>query len=281
VGSVRMQDWPGLEIVVVDDGSTDNTSRVLAALSGPDLVVLKQSNQGPAGARNTGIRQSAGRWIAFLDADDEWLPGKIATQLKALQDDPSAAFSYADTIRRSAGIGDRLDRPFRHGEGIFWSLVSGPQFTTCTVLARRECFEEAGLFDTGLRTGEDWDMWLRLADRYGGCYVPRPLALYNERIDPERYSSDLLERCSLRVVSRLFDRPDTLRRRPELAAGRRVVYAWHYSVLAKSHLHRRGLKSFARLAAASIAAHRLGFYFLARNWSRAGELPDLRRLVDK
>jgi glycosyltransferase involved in cell wall biosynthesis len=280
INSVRMQDWPGLEIIVVDDGSTDQTACALSSLRGPDLIVLTQRNQGPAAARNAGIRQAAGKWIAFLDADDEWLPGKLAAQMKTLEEEPSSAFSYTDAIRRSGRAGERLSRPRRDAGDIFWGLISGPQFVMDSVLVRRECFDEAGLFDPELRMGEDWDMWLRLADQYSSCYVPQALALCNEWNEPARYSSNLLERCTLRVLDRLFDRAEMLRRRPELAAGRRIIYSWHYSVLAKSHLRQRRLKAFVRLAAASVTAHYLGFYFLARNWSKAGELPALRHLVN-
>jgi glycosyltransferase involved in cell wall biosynthesis len=275
IGSIRQQGWPGLEIVVVDDGSVDDTPRVLSELSRDDLVVLRQTNHGPAAARNAGILAARGEWIAFLDSDDLWLPGKLQAQTSALQNSPDAAFCYGDALCRDAR---QRERPKRvralHGD-LLLDLLLGPEFVTGSVLVRRSCFDELGLFDPELRTGEDWDMWIRLAGSYSSCYISRPLCVYRMPGRAGKYPSELMERCTLRVIQKALARPEIARRWPIVAARSGRLCAWHYSVLAKSHLRRKRIGSFCRLAAASIRAHPAGALFLARRWGTSTNYPRL------
>ena len=240
IASVRSQRWSDLEIIVVDDGSTDDTGRVLEELAGPDLRVIRQENAGPAAARNTGIDAARGVWIAFLDADDLWLPGKLCDQFDELDRCPAASFSYSDVLLRFPD-GSHSELKCRRLElPLLLELIWGNLFCTATVLVRRDCFETVGFFDTSLRTGEDWDMWLRLAACYEVAYLPRPLTLYRrspQSVKSGKYPLDLLESCTRRVVERLFSSPEALRRYPELLRLRRRVSAWHETVIAKSNLH--------------------------------------------
>ncbi len=237
IASVRSQRWPDLEIIVVDDGSIDDTGRVLEELAGPELRVIRQGNAGPAAARNTGIEAARGEWIAFLDADDLWLPGKLCDQFDELHRYPSASFSYSDVLLRFPD-GSHSELKCRKLElPLLLELIWGNLFGTPTVLVRRDCFETVGFFDTSLRTGEDWDMWLRLAACYEVAYLPRPLTLVRRSAQPGKYSLDLLESCTHRVVERLFSSPEALRRYPKLLGLRRSVSAWHDTVIAKSNLY--------------------------------------------
>jgi glycosyltransferase involved in cell wall biosynthesis len=265
--------WPELEILVVDDGSVDHTRAALEEMSGADLRIIRQSNAGPAAARNAAIRSACGEWIAFLDADDFWLPGKLSAQFRALEGAPDCAFSYADTIRRHAAGIEQHQRPRKIYRELFLDLLFGPEFSSATVIVRRSCFDRIGLFDSELRTGEDWDMWLRLADADQGCYVPQALCVYHvpDRID--KYPSELMELCTLRVLGRLFERAETVRRWPVMLSRRRMLYAWHYSVLAKTHLRQKKLSRCCRLSTAAVASHPAGAYFLARHWDAGGAWP--------
>ena len=274
VASIRSQGWPGLRIVVVDDGSKDDTAGVAGELASDDLAVLRQSNAGPAAARNAGIALAQTDWIAFLDADDLWLPQKLQIQFEALQKSPGAAFAYGDALHRYPSGQELRQRPRAAPRRLFLDLLLGPEFFTSSVIVRRSCFEEIGGFDPELRTGEDWDMWLRLSDRYESTYVPEPLIVYRVS-EGIRYSSDLLERCTLRVLDRLFARTETRRRWPALASSRGRIYAWHYSVLAKSHLRQKRIVSFGRLAFAAICADYHGAHFLARRWRATAGRPRL------
>ncbi|HEX8844379.1 MAG TPA: glycosyltransferase [Pyrinomonadaceae bacterium] len=255
VESVRAQGWPDLEIIVVDDGSTDDTPRVMKELAGDDLRYIRQENAGPAAARNRGIRESSGEWIAFLDADDLWMPEKLAVQMDELQKHPDASFSYTDTRVRFPDGTERDVKCEPAGNNLLLKLLTGNQFSTPTVVVRRQCFLKVGQFEAELRTGEDWDMWLRLAAHFEGVYVARPLALVRREFNPAKYPLPVLEQCTMRVMKRLFACTYIRQHRPEVLSKKRRAYAWQYSVLAKSYLKSRCIGAFCRLAFKSVAAH--------------------------
>ncbi len=264
VESVREQRWPDLEIIVVDDGSTDETPEVLERLSsGGDLRWFRQENAGAAAARNRGIREASKGWVAFLDADDFWLAGKLAAQFQELERRPSAAFSYTDVrIRREAGEDHDLacgttERP------LLPQLLAGNMFATPTALVRRDCFDRVGLFDARLRTGEDWDMWMRLAAHFECVRVARPLTVVRTA-DRAKFPLATLERCTMLVLERLFACPHVAREWPAVASRRAAVYAWHYAVLAKSYLRLGRVTDFCRLAYSAARAHPSGLRFVAR-----------------
>ncbi len=264
IASVRAQAWPDLEVIVVDDGSTDGTADLLLRLEAEGgLRWFRQENAGAAAARNRGIREARKEWVAFLDADDFWLPGKLAAQFEALRQSPAAGLCYTDVLIRFEDGEERELACRPSARPLLWELLTSNFFATPTALVRRDCFGRVGLFDAELRTGEDWDMWLRLAAHFDSIRVARPLALV--RVAPHllKHSVPTLERCTLRVVDRLFACPHVRRRWPEVAAKRRMVYAWHYSVLAKSYLRQRSWGDFCRLAVRSVRSHPAGLFYVA------------------
>lgn len=186
VDSALIQQIDGAEVLVVDDGSTDATREMLAAYGGR-IRVISQPNRGLSNARNRGILEARGTYVAFLDADDYWRPGKLAAQLALLASDPTLGFvschaALLDEHGHSVGSwtysappNDLLAHLFRRNAAI---PASGSG-----VVVRRELFAAAGLFDSGLRSLEDIDMWMRLAaiTRFG-C-VPEELAVIVRRGD--------------------------------------------------------------------------------------------------
>lgn len=260
IDSIRAQDWPNVEIIIVDDGSTDRTQRLLMELAGSDLRSLRQANQGPAAARNAGIRAARGEWIAFLDADDYWLPGKLAEQFEMLARHPEARFSYGG-VRLRASDGSEQEVKCDFGDRpLLLVLLEGSRLFTTTVIVRHDSLEETGLFHTELRTGEDWDLWLRLATHYPSVGVPRPLAV--KRASTTNYPLQLLESCTLTVLERLFSCEETDALWPQLRAQKERVYAWQYSVLARSYMRNGGLFDFVRLGFKAVRSDRAGFYYI-------------------
>lgn len=190
VASVRNQSHLVDEIIVVDDGSVDDTETVVADLGG-DIVYHRQANQGPSVARNQGVVLAGGEWIAFLDADDQWTPDKIAKQLRTLQTYPS--------LRLIAGDMAEIDRDNRlltasvlgkHGLlETFSSLAGAPVpnalaalvkknfIPTGTVLVDKAVLYEAGLFNPTIRFGEDLELWAKIAAKHPISCLPDPLML--------------------------------------------------------------------------------------------------------
>lgn len=169
VGSVLAQDWPELELIVVDDGSTDRTPEVLADLAGESggrMRVLTQENRGVGAARNAGIYKARGELFAFLDSDDEWLPRKISRQVAFLM---QLGLEICQTQEIWMRGGRRVNAPQRHVKpsGRFFAQALGQCLVSpsCTMFTRR-FLGEVGCFDETLPACEDYDLWLRALTRF-------------------------------------------------------------------------------------------------------------------
>jgi glycosyltransferase involved in cell wall biosynthesis len=186
IRSALEQQGVEIEVIVVDDGSQDDSVARATAI-GPPIRVVTQANAGPAAARNRGIRESRGRYVAFLDADDVWLPGKLQAQLAAFGAHPDAIVVYGPFLFWREGAGndsrDMVVHPRATADAIgsgwlYPSILLDSLVCIITAMVRRELFEAIGAFDEGLRTGEDYDFWIRAA-RLGRCiHLEQPLACY-------------------------------------------------------------------------------------------------------
>ncbi|HEV2991801.1 MAG TPA: glycosyltransferase family A protein [Candidatus Angelobacter sp.] len=181
IDSVLAQSMKVREIIVIDDGSTDNTRRTLSHY-GSRIRAFFQPNQGPSRARNYGIREARGRWIAFLDDDDVWLREKIERQMQLAQQDPDLGLIYCSDHAVDEQLQVRHTRHAAHDNrgDVFEQLLVRNFIFTSGVIARNDAIEQAGPMDASLKFGEDWDLWLRIAARHPVDFVPEPLVLYRQ-----------------------------------------------------------------------------------------------------
>lgn len=195
--SVFKQTFSDFEILIINDGSSDNVVEWVSQITDSRVKLISQANQGVSAARNTGINNSQGEYIAFLDADDLWKPTKLEKQVNRLEANPTVGLAYTWTAfidQFSQPVGVSL---ISHIEGNVWEkiVVRDMISTGSSTMIRAECFDKVGLFDSDLSIGEDRDMWTRIASCYPFAVIKEPLTLYrrhpqnttknNKKIVPE------------------------------------------------------------------------------------------------
>ncbi len=203
VDSVLAQDYEDLEVIVVDDGSTDCPEGELAGLP---VRYVRKENGGISSARNLGIEVSTGEYLAFLDVDDQWLKGKLSTQITSMERD-GYLISYTDEIW--VRNGKRINQKHRHRK------YSGWIFSRClplciispsSVVIKRDVFDVTGPFDEDLPVCEDYDMWLRICSRYPVLFIEKPLILKTGGHDDQlsrRYEA--MDRFRIRSLVNILD----------------------------------------------------------------------------
>ena len=200
------------EVIVVDDGSDDETPDVCARIEGIRYVRLSH-NRGLANARNVGIAECSSEFIAFLDDDDLRLPGSLDKQLAVLKASDGAAFCYGQALigdaRRQLPTGEIYPLACPQGD-IFWELLEDNFIPMPSVLARKSCLIAQNCFNTELTLIEDWDMWLRLSEHFAVAALPEPVAIHRKAMaTSNQMCSNSVELCrqALRVQQLALDRP--------------------------------------------------------------------------
>lgn len=175
--SVIAQSVQPIEIIVIDDGSTDDTSALLKS-SYPQVKNYRQSNHGVSHARNRGIESSSGEWIALLDSDDAWYPGKLEAQLRELERTPNLRLCHSDEhwIRNGKRVNQR-NRHAKQGGRIFQHCLPLCAISPSASVIHRDVFHDIGYFDEALPACEDYDFWLRLTARESVAYCDAPLVI--------------------------------------------------------------------------------------------------------
>ena len=211
IDSVLSQDYPAIEIIVVDDGSTDFTRRIVESY-GEKVCFLAQPNQGAAAARNRGIGVAKGFYVAFLDGDDVWARGKLKTQVRALQNSgykmahsgfsvwsPNSDGRYPPAAAQIAKAEEARSPDLMAKSGwLYGELLLDCLVWTSTVVVEAEELRQAGLFDVTLRKGQDYDLWLRLSRRIPVLGIQKVLALY--RNNPSSITYRVMDECYEYIV---------------------------------------------------------------------------------
>jgi glycosyltransferase involved in cell wall biosynthesis len=177
VDSVFKQTFEDFELIIVDDGSTDGTEKALTSYQGR-FIYHFQGNRGVSAARNRGIQTACGKWIAFLDDDDLWLPEKLETQIRFFSQNPEASICQTEEIwiRNGRRVNPRKKHQKYSGD------IFAPSLLLClvspsAVMIKRELFEQVGCFDETLPACEDYDLWLRISAQFPIFLIDRPLVI--------------------------------------------------------------------------------------------------------
>jgi len=209
IESVRKQTYADYELVVVDDGSTDETPQMLHRQY-PDITTIRQPHRGVSAARNRGIARAQGTYLAFLDSDDLWMPQKLEKEMAFLEANTGIPVCYTDEIwiRR----GRRVNPKKRHKKYSGWIF---PQclplciISPSSVVIHRDIFKATGLFDETLPVCEDYDLWLRITSRYPVHWLDIPLIIKRGG-HPDQLSKALwgMDRFRVKALTKILASPD-------------------------------------------------------------------------
>lgn len=259
IDSVLSQTYQNIEVIVVDDGSTDNSREILQDY-GERIKVIFQKNQGVSPARNNGVKASKGELIAFLDADDFWLPRKIEKQVQKFSSDKTFGLVHVGVENIDAKgkslvtLLNGLEGEVSHELLLFNRAVilgggSGMMIT-------RKAFEDVGGFDLRLLTSADWDIFYQISSRYQVGFVPKVLLKY--RIHGSNMHSNIMRMESEMMLG--FEKAFTC----AINVNRRECYSNLHRVLAGSYFQAKQYTNFIRHAFKSILLNPTNFAYFAR-----------------
>ena len=205
IDSVLEQDFIDYELIVIDDGSDDNMPQILKAY-GNKINMSHQPNKGVSAARNRGIAAASGRLIAFLDSDDQWLPGKLSAQIKFFQDHPEAVINQTQELWIRNGV--RVNPKKRHHK--FSGMIFEKSLALClvspsAVMIKKSLFSVVGVFDEQLPACEDYDLWLRISCRYPVDLIEKALIVKRGGHDDQLSKAAGLDKYRIQSLVKIID----------------------------------------------------------------------------
>ena len=255
IESALQQTFQDFELIVVDDGSQDGTLEVIKTIVDPRIKVVRHpKNSGEAEARNTAIKSSSGRYLAFLDSDDEWLPEKLSRQMEAIRKEPEGIVANVTGYYLFDEFDiKRKEIPFRPASWFKYLLMGCGQGPGTTLMVSREAFEKIGYYDPTLPRYTDWDWLLRLTQLYPLSILTEPLAIIYRISRPQ---AKVAERAALRFLDKHAQDFRRFRYYGKRAIGKRYLevaiyyflegnraagWSWFRKALSQSPLQRPGM----------------------------------------
>jgi glycosyltransferase involved in cell wall biosynthesis len=237
IESVLGQSYPALELIVVDDGSTDDTRSIVKEYGDRAKYLFQEGPRGPAAARNRGIQEAAGEFIAFLDSDDVWLRDKLQKQLTLFQKNPSVGMvggGCTYTHRTGQSVGSTVFGPW-HIEYEDFAVSAAMPGSASNAVIRRSALVEVGMFDESLHRAEDRELWMRISQKFPVRCVRSPTVLIRVHAEPRPGSGwkDILfyrRQVNARIPNQLL---------------RRKAEAWMWYTLFDRQLQQRGRNPLA------------------------------------
>jgi glycosyltransferase involved in cell wall biosynthesis len=251
--SVLAQTVDDLEVIVVDDGSSDDTAAVVHAIDDPRVRLIEKPNGGASDSRNAGIAEATGRYVAFLDADDLWVPDKLERQLDWLASNPGVGavqtgVRFVDDELNTLDI--RRCRPSEDALLETLQFENLPGFNS-TLLVERELLERLGRYDTSLAILEDWNLAIELAKEGNLGGIEEPLALYRQHPGNRSRNLEIHVEPGFIVLGRLFADPATPER---IRAKKGLIYGRFFTMLAGGAFRNRQWRDWLRWTLKAVRA---------------------------
>ncbi len=205
IDSVLSQDFENFELIVVDDGSTDNTQDILDGYT-RDIIVLRQDNCGVSAARNAGIASASGHFIAFLDSDDLWLPGKLSMQIDFFNSNPDALICQTEELWIRNG--KRVNPKKRHKK--YSGLIFKHSLPLCivspsAVMLKKSLLDKTGVFDESFPACEDYDLWLRISCKYPVYLIDTPLIIKRGGHEDQLSKTPKLDKYRIQALKKIIE----------------------------------------------------------------------------
>jgi len=262
IDSVLAQTFTDFELIVIDDGSTDDGPEIVKQYDDQRIKIIFQQNAGPSSARNKGIDKAKGEWIAFLDSDDKWLEDKLQKQMELLERNPGLVWvgcnymiDHSITKERRAFVNpEKIEKYLTNNcffKSCFDAINMGAGLTPGTMIVKRSVLQEVGSFQAGLNYGEEFDLWWRIGYHYPELgFVNSPLIVYNAQM-PGSLTASTKAISIIETLSEMFEKNLSLSRqfgvkddiKPFIVQRLRK---WSYNLYCQGHFKqiRKCLKTF-------------------------------------